>query len=166
MTNSQMSHVKCQRSGFSLLEVLMVVAIIAVLGTIGTGAYRNFVKNVELNSVTRDIIFDLKNMQAKSIAGEDERKWGAHFVNSTSTDDYHETFSTPAGGSGYGDASTTIKSTVYLPAGITFSDPVESATKDILFNRVSGTTSTSTTVSITSADGAKTINVTTIGNIY
>lgn len=154
-----MSHVKCQRSGLSLLEVLIVIAILAILSTASVGVFRNFVKNVELESTAKQIVFDLKTMQAKAIAGEDALKWGIRFVNST--DDYYQTFSTATD-----YASGTVKDTVYLQSGITFSSPAEGFNTDIIFNRVNGTISANTSVTIQSADGSKTVNVTLVGNIY
>lgn len=146
--------------GFTLLEALIVIAILAVLSTLGFGLYRNFVKSSELDLLAKEIAFDLKSVQAKSMAGEKGLKWGIHFVNVSN--DYYELFSTPAD---YSSASTTIDIVVYLPGAAYFTDPTASST--ILFNKIRGTIAATSTVSVSSPEGdIKTVTVTPVGNIY
>ena len=147
-------------SAFTLLEALIVVAILSVLAFAGFGLYRNFVKSSELDLLTKEIIFGLKNVQVKAMAGDKGLKWGIHFVNDSS--DYYEFFSTPAD---YSSASTTIDNVFYLPGAAYFTNPTTSST--VLFNKIRGTIAATTTVSVSSPDGdIKTITVTPIGNIY
>lgn len=149
--------------GFSLLELLIVIAIIAILATLGGGMYRNYAKNVELSSVAQTISADLKHMQSKAMIGEDLRKWGMHFVNGPSAnDDYYELFSTPTT---YADAGKVVKETTYLSLGVEFSDPLSGTTKDVVFNRISGTT-TATTVGVTAEGNTQMVTVTPLGTIY
>ena len=148
------------KNGFSLLELLIVIAILAVISTIGFGFYMNFVRSSELDFSTKDIAFNLKQAQAKSMAGEDGRKWGTHFVNGA--DDYYEIFSTPTD---YSDAAKTINSIVYLQNGIFFTIPVASST--VIFDKIRGTVSSNFSLTISSpANQTKTVNVSTAGNIY
>lgn len=149
--------------GFSLLETLIVIAILAVLAAISSGIYWGFIKKTELDSTAKTIIFDLKNVRAKSMAGESGLKWGARFVNAV--DDYYETFSTPTT---YESASTTIEATVYLPSGVSFTNPVPSSSSTIIFNKIRGTIGATTTISASStqSDEGRIITITPIGNIY
>lgn len=140
----------------SLLEVLIVIAIIAVIVAAGSGFYRNFGKNVELTSTAQMIATDLRQMQGKAMVGEGGYKWGVHFINSTN--DYYELFSTDG-------VNSTTTATSTLSKSITFSDPNESTTKDVLFNKISGTT-TATTVIIASEGATQTITVSDVGAIY
>lgn len=146
--------------GFSLLEVLMVVSIIAVLGTAGVGYYRNFAKNVEVKNFSQTLVSDLKYARSLSISGESSLKWGVHAVNGA--DDYYEIFSTPTT---YTDASKSVTSTTTLPRGLTWTSPAESASKDIIFNRISGTT-TADTLIINSENGNTTVTITSLGVVY
>ena len=143
------------------MEILIVVGILAILAAMGFGIFRNFVKNVEFESVNKIIIADLKEARAKSISGEEGLKWGIHFVNSSS--DYYELFSTPTN---YAGVSTTVKITTYLPTAIVFTAPSEASSTDVIFNRVSGA-ATSTNIIVSSSDGDnKTITITSNGNVY
>lgn len=144
---------------FSLLELLIVVAILAIIGAIGSGFYVSYGKNISIKSTAQTILFDLKNAQSKSMAGVDGYKWGIRFVNSTT--DYYEIFSTPTDYS----AATSFLPRVYLTDSISFSDPATSSTKDIIFNKISGGTSDST-ITINTSTASKTVNISSIGNIY
>src|SRR3989338_9638224 len=145
-------------SGLTLLELLLTVAIMAVISGVGFGYYHNYTKSVQLEASFKTMVSDLKNAQNRAMTGEDGLKWGVHFANGT--DDYYELFSTA---SNY--ASGTVKSAVYLPAGIAFSDPVESGSEDIIFNKINGTTTTAD-ITVTAYGQSKTVNVSAVGSIY
>jgi prepilin-type N-terminal cleavage/methylation domain-containing protein len=146
--------------GFSLLEVLLVVAVLAIVGAAGVGSYLNAAKSIESTSTARTVIADIRLARAKAMGGQDDRRWGVHVVNGAA--DYYEIFSTP---SNYADAATTVSDTVYLPAGISFSNPGESATRDIVFSTVFGTT-TATTLVLASQTESHTITITALGVVY
>lgn len=141
----------------------MVVAIIALLAGIGSTYYRGFVKNVELQSISKTLAEDLRYARGKAMIGEGGYKWGAHVVNTNGGSQYYLLFSTPTN---YADASTTVMSTTTLSTGLTFSDPVSGASKDILFSKISGNPTASTTVVIVSEGKYATTTVTTIGTVY
>ena len=147
--------------GFTLLELIIVVAIVGILAAGGAAAFRNSGKNVELSSVVNVLRADLKQMQSKAMIGEDGMKWGAHLVNAT-PNNYYELFSTPTN---YADGGKVVTATTTLAQGISFSDPVSGQTKDIIFNKITGTTS-ATTTTLVSEGLTQTITVTTIGTIY
>lgn len=154
-----MSNVKCRKSqGFSLLEVLIVIGIIAILSVIGTGYYRGFFKNVELDLSAKTIISDLRQARAKAMAGEDGLKWGIHFINGAS--DSYELFSTAAD-----YAAGAVKTTTFLQGTVIFTNPAEAAVLDIIFEKITGTTAASA-VTISSEGDTKTITITSQGNVY
>jgi prepilin-type N-terminal cleavage/methylation domain-containing protein len=144
------------QQGFSLLELLIVIAIVAVLATVGAGSYRNF--------ASQGIAADLKQMQSKAMTGEGGYKWGVHFVNGT-PDDYYLLFST-ASTTYTTDGTSTTTATTTLSKTILFSDPVAGTSKDIIFNKISGTISSATTTVITSEGAFATTTVTSVGTIY
>lgn len=145
--------------GFSLLEILLVLGIISVLGTTGIGMYRNYVKNVELKTVSQEIRTDLKSARSKAQAGEDNYKWGIRFTNGT--DDYYEVFSTPTN---YADGGRQTRETVYLRGGVSFTNPIEGNNLDVIFARISGTT-TATTISVIFEGQTETVSVGVSGSI-
>lgn len=147
-------------SGFSLLELLLVVAVLAILGGIGSSYYFNVVKNIEMSTAAAGVISDLKHAQNSAMAGETGVRWGVHFVNGT--DDYYQVFSTPTN---FASASTTITSIIYLPQQVTFANPSEGSTKDVLFERITGVVA-STTVTLASSDSTRIITVPAVGSAY
>jgi prepilin-type N-terminal cleavage/methylation domain-containing protein len=149
-----------KRGGFTLLEVLLVTAIMALIAGFSVGIYRNYGKGIELNAARKNIIYDLRQMQARAASGENRRNWGAHFVNGAQ--DYYELFSTPTN---YADAGKIIASVVNLPATITFTDPAEANNLDIIFSSISGGTGADS-VTIGSESNNQTINVTASGAVY
>lgn len=157
-----MSVVSCYSRGFSLLEILIVLAIIALLGATGVGYYRGFVKGVEIQSVSKTLAEDLRLARSKSMIGEGGFKWGAHVVNTNGGSQYYELFSTPTN---YADASKLVISTTTLSSGLVFSDPTAGASKDIIFTKISGTT-TAATVIITSEGNYATTTISNIGTVY
>ncbi len=144
------------------MEVLIVIAILSVLAVAGAGFYRSFIKSAEIGLVAKNIISDLKDARAKSMAGENGLKWGVHFINGN--EDYYEIFSTPAD---YSSASTTIDETDYLPGVIYFTSPANLSSSTVIFGKINGTTTATTTIGISSSEEeVKTITITPIGTIY
>lgn len=144
--------------GFSLVEIILVVAALALISGIGFGYYRNFQKNVELETTATTLVFDLRAARSRGMAGEQARKWGIHLVNGES--DYYESFSTT---SDYANGS--VEATTYLSNGARFVSPGEGASKDIIFNTISGT-SLADTASLAFEDRTITITITVHGTIY
>lgn len=146
--------------GFSLLEILLVIAILSILGVAGVGYYLNFVKSVGVKNFSQGLVSDLKYARGRSMGGESSLKWGAHVVNSTT--DYYEIFSTPTN---YSDSAKSVFSTTTLPQGLSFTDPASGASKDIIFSRISGTT-TSATIAVISDGRYSTTTVSSLGLVY
>jgi prepilin-type N-terminal cleavage/methylation domain-containing protein len=143
--------------GFSLLELIMVVAIVVLIGSMGVGMYLNYGKTVEVNGIAQSISYDLKDAQSKAMTGEGGFKWGIHFFNTTN--DNYQIFSTATDYS-----SATVASTSYLPSTVTFSSPASGLSTDIIFSRISGTTTPSSVV-LVSQGNTRTVSVSSLGSI-
>lgn len=146
--------------GFSLLEVLLVVALLAILASSGVGYYRSTAVQIQLKSFANGLVTDMQYARSRSVNGENSLKWGVHVVNGTN--DYYEIFSTPTD---YADATKSVYATTTAPKGVTFSDPADSTSKDIIFSRIAGTT-TATSVSVLGETGTIVATVTAYGVIY
>lgn len=142
-----------------MLEVLIVLSIVIIIFSFGVSFFVNHGKNVEIDSVAQTIVFDLKKAQSKAMIGEGGFKWGIHFVNTAT--DYYEIFSSPTD---YSDAAKVILSKNYLFSGITFSDPATDSSKDIIFNKISGSTPASS-VALLSPPLTRIVSVSSIGTI-
>ena len=149
--------------GFTLLELLLVIAITAILAIMGAQSLNlgRSTRARELNGVKTRAVAEIGLARTRAVQGEAERKWGVHFVNGT--DDYYEIFSTPTT---YSDMNVDIREVTYLPAGVTFSNPAESATLDVIFSRISGTRTTmADTITLQSTGQTVTIEISAQGLI-
>lgn len=144
-------------SGFTLLEILLVVSILAIVTTVGIGVYRNLAKRVEFEEAKAVFVSDMKYARAAAMSGESGLPWGIHVENSA--DDTYAMFS----GSSY--ASGTVDSTTTLPMGVVWASPSEGTSTDILFSRITGTTTAATVIMI-SGDTSQTVTITAVGHIY
>jgi prepilin-type N-terminal cleavage/methylation domain-containing protein len=149
-----------QRGGFTLLEVLLVMAIMAMIAVFSVSSYRNYSKSIELDSISKNIVYDLRQMQVRAASGENRLNFGAHLVNGTT--DYYELFSSPTN---YIDVSKTIISTINLPITVYFTVPAEGVNKDIIFSSISGGASADF-LTISSEGNSQTVNVTASGAVY
>jgi len=153
----QVSSFKFQEKGFSLLELIISLAIIALLGTVAGLTLVNYQRSMVADTTAREITGQLRLAQRKAISGEDGDlngqgdSWGIRFSNSS--DDTYQVFY----GTVYNSASTTA--TVYLPSSAKFTDPTEGNTKDIIFTKLTGTT-TPETISIALPDGSDSRTIT------
>jgi len=153
-----------KKTGFTLVEIILVVAIVSVLSVIAISSYRSLIKNTEVDLTANNLIFDLKQAKANALSGVDNRRWGVRLVNSPTGIDYYELFSTPTN---FSDPATVIESTDYFPATIYFTDPSDIAgTKEIVFEKIKGTLSGTQTIDISSVDNfSRLIEINQLGNI-
>ena len=134
-----------------MLELIISLAIIALLGSLAGLGLVNYQRSIAADTAAREITGQLRLAQRKAVSGEDGDlngegdSWGVRFSNSS--DDTYQVFY----GAVYNSASTTA--TVYLPSSAVFTNPTEGNTKDIIFTKLSGTT-TPATISIALPDGS------------
>jgi prepilin-type N-terminal cleavage/methylation domain-containing protein len=152
------------KSGFTLVEILLVIAIVSIVSAVTIGTYRGLIKKTEVDLTANNIIFDLKRAKANSLGGVDNRSWGVHFVNSSTSSDYYEIFSTPTN---FANPSVTIEDASFLPDTVYFTDPSDIAgSKDIIFEKIRGTLSVDGAIGLSSVDNfSRSITVNQIGNI-
>lgn len=141
------------------MELLITISIVVVLAAVGVVFYLDYAKNIELKTATNTLISDLKQSQSKSMSGVENKRWGIHFVNGDS--DYYEIFSSPTD---YSDVDKNIILTRFLAKGVSFLDPIPGSSKDIIFNKITGSTIENSTT-LGSSNFTKEISVSSIGTI-
>ena len=139
----------------------MVMAIITVIAGFGVLSLYPYWRSKTLEGTAEKIAIFLENAKAKSIVQERESAWGVHFENPISSPSFFSLF--------YGSySSSTTVQTVYLPNHIEFSDPSDGNSKEIIFEKLTGKTGTSTQIKIyliSSPSQQKIIEVNSFGKI-
>ena len=151
------------KRGFSLLELLLVLAIITIFGTVVFSSFIGYQTVVEADEEANRIRSLLRSAQGKSMNGEDNSQWGVHVANPSGASAFYELFQ----GSSY---PGTIKETIYLSPRFVFTNPAVGNTQDILFQKRSGKSTDSVTITISIAPSAgqnqaRDISITSEGNI-
>lgn len=148
------------QNGFTILELVISIAIIAIISAAVGMELITFQRIASLDAAAKDIVSELRSVQNKALSGEDGNSdgtgdsWGVRFSNSAS-DTYAEFY-----GSSFNSANVTATTT--LSSSVVFTNPASSATKDIVFTKITGT-STPATIVLQTQDGSqsKTIIVAT-----
>jgi prepilin-type N-terminal cleavage/methylation domain-containing protein len=124
-----------KKTGFTLLEMMLVIAMLAIIVFVSREFYGSFALDATVDNSAKTITFDLRNVRDRAMNGQNDSNWGIHFANAS--DDYYEIFSTPTN---YADVAKVIESKNYLSGNIKFSSPSEGNNLDVIFTKVSGTT--------------------------
>ncbi|MCD6412151.1 prepilin-type N-terminal cleavage/methylation domain-containing protein [bacterium] len=152
---------KLFKKTFTLTEFLIVMAIVAAIAGFGIFNFYPYWRSKNLEGMAEKIAIFLENAKAKSMVQENGSSWGVHFENPTSSQSFFSLF--------YGSYSTsTTIQTIYLPNQIEFSDPSDGNFKEIIFEKITGKTGTSTQIKIyliSSPSEQKTIEVNSFGKI-
>lgn len=146
------------RSGFTLLELLLVVGIIGILSTSivlnGLG-YRN---RQALDLAAQQMAASIRDAQNRSVSQQDGLAWGVYFNNVSSTDSY-----TVFSGGSYSASENRFVTPLDSP--VEFTIPSAGTTSSIVFAQVSGLPSTSTSVTITNGSASTTITISANGQV-
>jgi prepilin-type N-terminal cleavage/methylation domain-containing protein len=157
-----MRRLSSQQSGFTLVEILVVVGILAVLFGLSVVSLGQPQNSTNTNSAVDTLVNDLKTQQIAAMVGT---------TGSTSTQQ-------PAGifvqsnqytlftGSSY-SAGNSYNYIFTAPTGVSFSTTLPSSI--VLFNKgdgsVSGFTAGSNTITVTTSAGSKVITITKFGAV-
>jgi len=144
-----------KESGFTLVELMIVIAIASVLMLVATFSFLSIRPSLRLSGATRQMLGDLMNARMKSVNENNEFK--VFFLNNnieyTILDDDNND-----GTADTGEWSKTKDIQDNYP-GVTLS-----ATSDPIFSP-RGTASAGTTVTLTNTNGTKTVSVSMTGRV-
>jgi type II secretory pathway pseudopilin PulG len=118
------------KKGFTLLETLIVVGVTIAIAGIGISSYVGQQRSRLLDDTAREIVGYLRYAQQKSIAQEDGNQWGVHFENPADGNDFYALYT--------GETYSLPIETKYLPAGITFQEPLPGNSVDMPYERLTG----------------------------
>ena len=118
------------KKGFTLLETLIVVGVTIVIAGVGISSYVGQQRSRLLDDTAREIVGYLRYAQQKSIAQEDGNQWGVHFENPADGNDFYALYA--------GETYSSPMETKYLPAGITFQEPLSGNSIDMSYERLTG----------------------------
>ena len=133
------------RSGFTLLEILIVLAIVGIVA----GAARLLIVpqagiyQQDLNSATIQVVSDLREAQSNAMAQDRDVNWGVYFSNVTSTAPFYALYYTSY-------STSTMVNYLRLPASLAYATSFLAlgATTSINFNIISGFPTASATIVI------------------
>lgn len=143
-------------SGITLIELLISISVLAILATFLVPQFLNFYSRQNLKDDTLKVAFALKNARDRAVNRENDSDWGVRFVNPESGGGYYILFS---GGS---FSSSGQASTANLNPGVQFVSPSASSTLDVIFYKIKGLPSTSTSIIISLTDNDSVSSVVSI----
>ena len=147
------------RRGFSLLELIITVTLLFAIAGARFFALRSQLLGA-LDGSAEVAVSRLKDAQSLAIAGASNITWGIRFDNTVSSTPAYYLFS----GASYATATQRF----YFSKGVEYQSPAAGTSTDIVFSKLSGNSSASTTIILRlKSDTARTrtIRISGKGNI-
>jgi len=147
-------------SGFSLMEILLVLFITVILAGIGFGFYFTEQRTAMiLRNATQEIVGYLYFAQNKAMIQEEGSSWGVRFTNPTSGLDSYALFK--------GEVFSSPHETKHLSSTIEYVAPLAGGVVDVAFQRLTGRLSTNRqiVIRVINTNLTATINIMTSGVI-
>lgn len=127
------------RKGFTLVEVLVVMAIMLILTLISVQGLQTFAYRTGYISAARTVFGALEEAQARTLASDGSLAYGVHFETDSVTIFQGSTYT----------AGTVTNDVRTLPARTSIDNiALVGGTNNIIFTRLTGTTSSSGTVRV------------------
>lgn len=147
----QIKSVKKLSYGFSLVEVIIVLGIFSILISVSVSVYNSFKTHENLEITTTGVVEGIRHAQANSQSGKGDSMWGVEILTTSIT--------IFKGGS-YTGRDTSADQSFNFSAAVT-----ASGLSEIIFTKITGSTSNIGTIVITNSFGAKNISINAKGNI-
>lgn len=129
---------KKKNTAFTLVEILISLIILVTIASLGFISLVRYRYSNELNLEAEKLVSYLRQVRDKAINGEEGSAWGLRLVNNQTNSHYYSLFK--------GESYNNPLETIYLSSRIQFIDPANGTYKDIVFQRVTGWPTASTTI--------------------
>lgn len=148
------------QSGFTLVEVMLVIVLMVLLLMITTGNFFGVRNKYAVNAAIEKIVFDLRLAHENARGQKDGTAWGVR-INNDAVGQFFEIFS----GDSY--AGGVKSSYTILPADLRFTTPGSGTNLDVIFAKLTGLPASQASITIESRKTtvAKTITVNANGTI-
>jgi len=138
------SNIHGNKSGFTLIEVLIVVAVMGILSVIMINGYVSFQKSNELSENSKIVISFMRETQKNSISQKLGKKWGIKIEGNDTLTIFEDPWET-----------SVSKKSYNLPPSLQFDNfSINGGGSFIIFNKITGETDNYGTAS---QDGANSI---------
>lgn len=147
-----------RQRGFTLIEILVSISILLIIMAVTIFSLTTLSKKVEIDSTSQNILSTLRLAQSKTLASENETKYGVHFETAKYVLFSGPTYSSSATDNKVYNLTDSQISTISLNGG----------GSEVIFDRIRGTTSNYGTVVIrltTDVAQTKTININSSGQV-
>ncbi len=145
-------HKPTSNSGFTIIEVMIVIVITGILAALAVPKYVNFYQKHQLITASVDSVQLIRSAQDYAMASRGHDEFGIHIVNGAGGS--LEVFK----GSSYISRDTSFEGEIInLPASVTLIDTISDP--DIVFLRIEGSTSDTGTITLSTDSDSKTITI-------
>ena len=138
-------------SGFSLLELLIVIGIFTILFSISTSVFNSFKIRSDLQVVTNSIVEALRSAQSGAQSGKSDSKWGVKVLSNQVVLFQGNTYAT---------RNSSFDQSFSFPGGIS-----ASGLSEVIFEKISGITSNIGDINISNNDSQRVLSVNSKGSI-
>lgn len=147
----QIKSIKKLSKGFSLVEIIVVIGIIGLLATISTSVYNSFKTHENLEIATTGVVEAIRHAQANAQSGKGDSAWGVEILSNSVV-----IFK----GTSYAGRDPSADQSLDFSGGV-----VASGLGEVVFTKVSGSTTNTGTVTLTNSYGTKNIQINEKGTL-
>jgi len=144
-----------RNSGYSIIEILVVIAILGIILTIGTVSFESLRSKKQLQITVDSISTKLEEAKTNAVADKGGLNYGIYL---------QPTSYTLFSGNTYNPNSGTNSSTT-IPTNILISKILSNGGDAIVFSRITGSPQATGTIVISGSSGVATVTVGTLGDI-
>lgn len=126
------------QSGFSAVELLVVIALLAILTVISASTFVSVRQTQEIKTATQDVWLTIRSARNATLSSDTDRAYGVHIETGRIVRFVGPTYTV--------GASTNVA--VNFPGSITASSTFSGGVDDILFTRLTGETSATGTITL------------------